>query len=360
MKSYKIIFKLKILYIFFIILSLKIFFFSTTDLQAKPFEIENIEISRPFELNFDKNEVINNGFQKAFKELIQLIIKSSDKEKFKNIKLNEIKSMINSFSIKEEKFIDDIYYVNLGVSFDRKKVFAYLEKKNIFPSIPKRKKFLFITILIDENNQDLLLFSKNKIFEQWNLTLESYHLLEYILPTEDLEDLKLLKDRFEFIEQYDFKEITQKYNLEESIIALIFNNHDNLRVLSRITIKDKVKLKNKLFENIDVNNEEELKKMINNLKTDYEDYWKDLNRVNTSIKLMLTVKIKGFDNLRISEFEKILNKTDLIYNYQISKFDKDFIFYRITFNGTPLEFLNSMGEYNYRFNTEDKIWSLYE
>ena len=62
--------------------------------------------------------------------------------------------------------------------------------------------------------------------------------------------------------------------------------------------------------------------MINNLKTDYEDYWKDLNRVNTSIKLMLTVKIKGFDNLRISEFEKILNKTDLIYNYQISNLIK--------------------------------------
>ena len=42
--------------------------------------------------------------------------------------------MIETFSIKEEKFIDQKYYVNLGVSFNKKKIFRYLEKKNIFPS----------------------------------------------------------------------------------------------------------------------------------------------------------------------------------------------------------------------------------
>ena len=29
--------------------------------------------------------------------------------------------MVEKFSIKEEKFIDEIYYVNLGVSFNKKK-----------------------------------------------------------------------------------------------------------------------------------------------------------------------------------------------------------------------------------------------
>ena len=31
------------------------------------------------------------------------------------VRLNEIKSMVESFSIKEEKFIDEIYYVKIGV-----------------------------------------------------------------------------------------------------------------------------------------------------------------------------------------------------------------------------------------------------
>ena len=148
MKTKNKIFHLKILYIFFIILSLIIFFFSTSKANSKAFEVDDIDISKPFEINFDKNEVLNEGFKKAFYELISLIVNSKDKEKIVKVNLNEIKGMIESFSIKEENFINEIYNVNLGVSFNKKKVSKYLEKKNIFPSIPKRNRFLFIPILI--------------------------------------------------------------------------------------------------------------------------------------------------------------------------------------------------------------------
>ena len=56
---------LKFLYNYFIVLSL-IIFFSTTKVFGKSFNIDDIEISKPFEINFDKNEVINKGFQDAF------------------------------------------------------------------------------------------------------------------------------------------------------------------------------------------------------------------------------------------------------------------------------------------------------
>ena len=69
--------------------------------------------------------------------------------------------MIESFNIQEEKFINEIYYVNLGVSFERKKIFKYLEKKNIFPSQPIKETFLFIPIIIDENINELKIFSNN-------------------------------------------------------------------------------------------------------------------------------------------------------------------------------------------------------
>ena len=57
----------KILYIFFIFLSLIIFFFSTARANTNAFSIMNIEISKPFEINFNKNYVIDEGFRKAFK-----------------------------------------------------------------------------------------------------------------------------------------------------------------------------------------------------------------------------------------------------------------------------------------------------
>ena len=126
------IFPSKFLYIFFAFLSLNIFFFSTTNVEGKAFDIKDIEISKPFEINFDKVKVIDEGFEKAFFQLILLITESSDQKKINKISLNDIKGMVETFSIKEEKFINETYFVNLGVSFNKKKVFNYLEKKISF------------------------------------------------------------------------------------------------------------------------------------------------------------------------------------------------------------------------------------
>ena len=166
-----------------------------------------------------------------------------------------------------------------------------MEEKNIFPSVPERKKILFIPIIIDENKKDLLLFSNNEIFKEWNNFSENFHLIEYVLPTEDLEDLKIIKSKYEFIEQYDFKEIITKYDLKDSIIALIFKNENQLRVLTKIDISDNIILKNQSFSNTNVYKIEQVEKIIKSLKVVYEDYWKNFNLINTSIKLTLNIKI---------------------------------------------------------------------
>jgi len=356
MKINKIKNNYKTIYIFFIFLSLIIFFFSTSKADSKAFKIDNVEISKPFEMKFDKNKVIDVGFHKAFKELMLFIVSSSDQKKISDIKLNEIKAMIESFSIKEEKFINEIYYLNLGVSFNKKKVFKFLEKKNVFPSIPNKKKFLFIPIIIDEKKRDLFIFNDNKIYDEWLNDSESYHLIEYILPTEDLEDFKTIQNKYDQIEKYNFKEITNKYALENSIISIFFKTDDNLRVLSRISIKENIFLKNDLYENINLEDIDQTKKIIKNLKNNYEDYWKNSNLINTSLKLPLVVKIRSKDRQNISDFENTLEEQDLIYDFFISKFDKDFIIYNIIFNGTPVIFLKYMEENNFSFDTQNKIW----
>ena len=358
MKTYNIFFNIRSLYIFFIFLSLNIFFFSTVLSKEKAFEINNIEISRPFEIDFDKNDVIDEGFKKAFNQLISTVTSSSDLKKIKQIKLNEIKGMIETFTIKEEKFVNEMYSVNLGVSFNKKKIFSYLESKNIFPSIPIKKKFLFIPIIIDENKKDLLIFYNNKFYEIWNKEIGKSELIKYILPTEDLEDLNLLKSKYEFIERYDFKEITNKYDLEDSIITLIFKNDNGFRVLTRINIDGDVKLKNQSFSKVNLNDEDELIAIINNLKIIYEDFWKLQNQINTSVKLSLNISINNSNNIKINKFEKILSDMDLIYNFYIYKFDNKNNFYKVIFNGTPDKFLEVMRDQNYNFEIKNKIWVL--
>ena len=353
----KKIFYSKSLYNFFLFLSLSIFFFSTAKVQGKAFDINNVEISKPFEISFNKNKVIDEGFRKAFNELMHLIVNSSDQKKITKIKLNQIKGTIDSFSIKEEKFINETYFVNLGVSFNKKEIFRFLEKKNIFPSIPLKRKFLFIPIIIDEKNKDLLIFDNN-IFKEWNNHTESYHLIDYLLPTEDLEDINLIKKNYDLIEEYDFRDIINKYYLKNSIVSLIFKNSNEIRVLSKISTNNDVVLKNQSFSNLDINDSNELILLIKDLKIIYEDYWKKSNQINTSIKLPVNIKIKNSDNIKISKFERALNETDLVNDFFISKFNKDYIYFQVIFNGSTDMFLKLMSANNFSFNIEKKIWIL--
>jgi hypothetical protein len=351
---------LKNLYIFFWILSLFLFFFSTTKVHSKAFEITNIEISKPFEKDFNKNQVLDEGFNKAFFKLIRSLIKSSDLNKVNIVKLKEIKSMIESFTIQEEKFINEIYYVNLGVSFERKKIFKYLEKKNIFPSQPIKETFLFIPIIIDENINELKIFSNNILYKNWNKFDENNQsdLIKYILPTEDLEDYNLIKEKYDAIENYDFKEITEKYFLKNTIIAMMFKNEKEIRVLSRISIKNETLIKNKSFNNLSLNDEEKIALMIDELKKIYEDTLKEYNQINTSIKLPLIIRVDNDNSDNLIRFEKTLEEMDLINKFSIQKFDKSFIYYEIIFNGTPKLFLEIMSKNEYEIDNQKRIWVL--
>ena len=165
MKCKMLSFKTKLYLIIFILTLFKIFF-STTFLYAENFDIQNIEISKKFNMNFKKTDVIDDGFKIAFQKLIVDITKSKDQNKLDKLSLLNIKTIIDNFSIKEEKFIDNIYYVNLDVAFNKKKVFSLLEKKNIFPSLPKKEKVLFIPILIEEDQKNNILFTENFFFSK--------------------------------------------------------------------------------------------------------------------------------------------------------------------------------------------------
>ena len=51
------LFNYKRLYIHFCFLALLNIFFSTENIQAKTFSINDVEISTPFEIDFDKNKI---------------------------------------------------------------------------------------------------------------------------------------------------------------------------------------------------------------------------------------------------------------------------------------------------------------
>ena len=357
MRCFSKLIKLKNLYNLFLFLALLNIFFSTEKSVAKTFSIKEIEISSPFNASFDKNKIIYRGFVEAYEELILTIVQSKDQKKLQNSSTKEVKSLVETFSIVQENFIDEIYNLTLNVEFNKRSFFELLEKKNVFPSSIVEKDLMFFPIEVDEKNE-IFLFSESQLFKNWNLKKEKYHQLNYILPNEDIDDYNIIKKNINNLEDFDFREISKKYNFEDFIIMIIFKNNEEIRVLNQIAFNNNQNLKNFKFKNINFAKLEDVEKFIGEQKLVFEDYWKLKNIINTSIKLDLTISVDNSNIIKIDQFEEALSNIELVNKFNIFKFDNKKNIYKIIFNGTRDQFLDVMKTYNYIFEIKNKIWVL--
>ncbi len=350
--------KLNKLYIIFFSTVLFIYSFLTVSLNANTFKITNLEISEPFELNFDKEKVIDKAFKYAFEELVEMTTISNDKEKIQNIPIETIKGLIDSFEMSDEEFIDNKYQVKFDVNFNKKNTLIFFEKKNIFPSIPLKKKILLIPIIVDLESDEILIYSKNQFYNKWNQNKKRYFLLEYLLLNEDLEDVKVILDNSKSIEDYNFKEIIKKYDLSDFIITIIYKSNNQLRILSKIQLNNSFKINNQTFNDININSQEDFNLVLDKLKIIYENYWKKINQINTSIKTPLTISIESSRHKKIKEIESSLYDLDLVLNFNISKFDNNNIFFKIIYNGSPKKFIQEMEKKNIKMINKNQIWKI--
>ena len=118
------------LYNFFKVLFIVLITFSTTKIEAKIYKVENIEVIEPYDIYFKKEKVIEKAFSDAFDRLILKIVSSKD---YKNVSSKDkkiIRSLIDSFEIIEEKFINKNYSAKFNVMFERKVLLIFYINKH--------------------------------------------------------------------------------------------------------------------------------------------------------------------------------------------------------------------------------------
>ena len=345
-------------YILFLIIFIIFIKFSTGKVLANSYKVSDIEISEPYNLNFSKEKVIDVAFKNAFEELIFTLLTSENYYLNKDVNIKIIKSLIDSFSIVDEKFIDKKYIANFDVNFNKKEVLNYLYKNNIYASIPQKKKLFLLPILVDTNRSDISLLSENPFYLNWTKFSKKYHLLDYVLPNEDLDDLNIIKNNINNLEDYEFKEIITKYQLKDYIIVILFKNEKSIRVLTRIKFNNEFILLNENFPYKSINND--IEAVINSLKNSYENSWKKINLINTSIKLPITISLDSSKYSLIKKFENKIENMDLIYNYYIESFSNNEVIYKIVYNGTPNKFLEEFNPENIKVDLTNNVWKINE
>ncbi len=349
------------LYNFFIIIFIYLFIFSTNKVYANTYKIENIEISDEYNVNFNKDDIVDQAFIRAFQILISKITISKDYKLIKNQNLKLIKSFVESFSIINEKFENNKYIGVFEINFNKNKILSFLRKKNIFHSRMIEKKVLFIPIFINLYKDSLLLFNENPFYTNWNYQEENQYLLQYVMQNEDLDDYKLIKDRLEFIENYDFKEITSKYELNQNfIILIVFEDIDNLKTFSKFNINSTESNFKQVFQTFNFEDKKEIQKLIKQMKIRYDDEWKKINLINTSIKLNIELKLDSKNILLLEKIEKILSEIELVEKYYISNFDNKITSLSILSNSTPDKLMKEFRKYDVNISAQNNVWYLNE
>ena len=349
------------LYNFFIIFFIYLFIFSTNNVQANTYKIENIEILDEYNTNFNKDDIIDSAFQKAFQILLSKITVSKDYEKIKKHNLKLIKSFVESFSVVNEKFENNNYYGTFEINFNKKKILSFLRDKNIFHSRMVKKDILFIPIFINLDTNNLLLFNENPFYKNWNINQQDQFLLNYIMQNEDLDDYRLIQERLNFIENYDFKEIISKYELNQNyIIFIIYKDKDFFKTFSKFNI-DLIQSNFKQdFSFFKLEDKKKTEDLIKFMKIKYDDEWKKINLINSSIKLNIQLNLDSKNIALLKKIEKIINEIELIEKYSINYFNNEIASYNILSNSTPDKLVNEFEKFNISVSIRNNIWTLSE
>ena len=348
---------LKKTYIIFFLIVLFIIL-TISKANSSIFKVGDIEITEPFNSKFKKKKVIDKAIKLAFEKLLNMSISSNEKNKISGFKVSEITNLIDSFNIKNEKFINNTYNATFEVNFNKQNTFLFIEKRNIFPSAPIVRNIIVLPILVDIKSQSLSIFNQNPFFTHWNLNIKNYHLIDYILPAEDIDVVKILNDNISNLEEYDFSQITKSYNTDDYIICLIYKEKEAFNIFSKIKFNKKVKIINKIFlEKTDLS-DERLVKIINKIKVMYEDEWKEINKINRSVKLPINLSISSFEIKKNERFERFLSSIDQVSKYSIKSFNNNYVDYKIIFNGSPKQFLSTAEKNNFFIDTKKQVWKV--
>ena len=342
----------------------KIFFFCIIVFLARPgnvfskidiFDVDNVQINNNKVEN--KEELLSLAFQKGFEQLIKKILKSEDIEAVSKTPLREIRSLLSYYQITNnaESLRENKTIVNL--SFSREKMNSFFEKRNIsYADISNQKIIIFPVEIKDQN---FLLFTDSFFYNNWNITSPKaeYEFLDFILPTENLDDIIYIKNNLTQLERIDVFKLLSKYDIDEYIFLVINETKINFNIFLKGTLSKKNFTKN---FTIKVNNEnkKQKKEIINFLKNEINDIWKSNNLIDIRTPSFLNIVLDINKKDDLLNLQKALDNIDLIENYHVVELNMHSAKIKIKYYGKIDKIKNNFNEKKIKVNVKNNQWKL--
>ena len=233
----------------FIILSICLFTlapFDKTISSENTYIINNVKSEGKIDLNFTREKHLEKAFLSSFEILMKKILLSKDLKKAKSIKLNQIKTLISSFQIIEEKYSKDKYNINIKIIYDDYKVRKFLSKKNIsFSEVEKISAVFYPVLIIDGKVKNL---KDNFFYNEWSSISLKNEVINFILPLENAEDISKIIKMKDNIRSLNITELVNKYDVPNYVFTFMNYKNEKLNVHLKINFNDSLVSKNIIYD----------------------------------------------------------------------------------------------------------------
>ena len=341
-----------------IFLSLIILFFNKTQnvfANQDAFTVDNIIVEGEIRDNNYREKYIEVAFRKGFQKLIENLIQIKDQKKILSTDLSTIKSLVEKFTIVEEKVLNDRYSAEVVVSFKKNLLNDFFYKRRISYSASKKLETIVYPILT--LNSELQVFSNNKFFQEWNESQE-FQNINFILPVENLDDIEFIKKNLDDLEETDLKQLVDNYEIKNSAILILRYDEKDLSVFLKTNFNNVKKFKKIEFAVKNLEDKEVREEIISKLKFSIHDLWKEQNLIDISVPSYLVVNAPTPKPGSLEKVIKKIKQINLITNYSIEELDKDSAKIKIKYLGKIKNLQNSLIENGFNFEILNDEWNL--
>ena len=345
------------IFIFFTATIFLFILFTKSFSEENVFTINNVTVKGEIDLNFSREKYINKAFLNSFEILMNKILLSRDLTKMNNIKLKQIKSLINHFQILEESYRKDEYKAKIKIFYSDIKIKKFLRQKYISFSQPENISAVFFPVFfINDEMQNL---NDNFFYKYWTEIEIKNELINFILPLEDLEDISKIMKMKNRIEELDVDTLVNKYDVKSYVFALMDYQDKKLNIHVKTNFNNNKISKNFLYEVENINDEPSLNYILKDLKLKVMDIWKEENLVNLLMPLSISLQYQHSNLEDLDKLRNIFYKIGIIDSYTLEEFNINNSFFKIYYYGNPKKLRSELLKFGYQLKNDQGYWQLY-
>jgi len=345
------------IFIFFTATIFLFILFTKSFSEENVFTINNVTVKGEIDLNFSREKYINKAFLNSFEILMNKILLSRDLTKMNNIKLKQIKSLINHFQILEESYRKDEYKAKIKIFYSDVKIKKFLRQKNISFSQPENISAVFFPVFyINDEMQNL---NDNFFYKYWTEIEIKNELINFILPLEDLEDISKIMKMKNRIEELDVDTLVNKYDVKSYVFALMDYQDKKLNIHVKTNFNNNKISKNFLYEVENINDEPSLNYILKDLKLKVTDIWKEENLVNLLMPLSISLQYQHSNLEDLDKLRNIFYEIGIIDSYTLEEFNINNSFFKIYYYGNPKKLRSELLKFGYQLKNDQGYWQLY-